>query len=62
LINDIHSVGEEPHGTYPGGGSVDEALAFTLTLAEPLEPFATSSKAETYHAIDWQHFCFAIME
>jgi hypothetical protein len=56
LIDDIHSVGAEPHGTYPGGESVDEALALTLTLAEvadPLEPFSTSSKAETYHAIDW---------
>jgi len=62
LINDIHSVGAEPHGTYLGGGSVDEALALTLTLADPIESFVTSSKAETYHAIDWQHFCFAVME
>jgi hypothetical protein len=62
LIEDIHSVGAEPHGTYPGGESVDEALALTLTLADPLDTFSRSSKAETYHAIDWQHFCLAIME
>ena len=56
LVLEIRSVREERHAPYPTGESIDEAFALTLTTAS--EP-RFACRGETYHAIDFQHFCVA---
>ena len=59
LVLEIRSVREERHALYPTGESIDEVFALTLTMAR--EPHLTHG-VETYHAIDFQHFCVSLYE
>ena len=59
LVLEIRSVREDRHAPYPTEESIDEAFALTLTSAG--NPHFTHG-AETYHAIDFQHFCVLVYE
>ena len=59
LVLEVRSVREDRHARYPTGESVDEAFALTLTMAGK-PPFMHG--AETYHAIDFQHYCALLYE
>ncbi|KAK0514619.1 hypothetical protein JMJ35_003236 [Cladonia borealis] len=59
LFLEIHGVREERYASYPTGESIDEVFALTLTMAK--KPHMTLG-AETYHAIDFQHFCVSLYE
>jgi hypothetical protein len=61
MVLDIRSVCKDRHAAYPTGETIDEALALTLTMADTLA-FTADSNAETYHAIDFQHFCLSLYE
>jgi hypothetical protein len=61
MVLDIRSVCNDRHAAYPTGEEIDEALALTLTMADTLL-FTADAHAETYHAIDFQHFCLALYE
>ena len=59
LVLEIRNVWEERHASYPTGEGIDEVFALTLTLAKKPR-FA--HEAETYHAIDFQHWCICLYE
>ena len=61
LVLDIRSVREDRNAPYPTGESIDEAFALTLTMADTTL-LTVDAKAETYHAIDFQHFCVSLYE
>lgn len=61
MVLDIRSVCKDRHAAYPTGERVDEAFALTLTMADTLA-FTAAANAETYYAIDFQHFCLALYE
>ena len=59
LVLETRSIREERHASYPTGESIDEVFALTLTMA--MKP-RFAHEAETYHAIDFQHFCIWLYE
>ncbi|KAF8853909.1 HET-domain-containing protein [Acephala macrosclerotiorum] len=61
FVLDIWSVLQNKDAGYPNGESLDEALAQTLTMSDTIIRMADAD-AETYHAIDFQHFCVAVYE
>ena len=61
MILDIRSVREDRLAPYATGESIDEAFALTLTMADTIT-LTISPGAETYHAIDFQHFSVSIYE
>jgi hypothetical protein len=52
---------EDRLAPYPTGEGIDEAFALTLTMADTIT-LTNSPGAETYHAIDFQHFSVSIYE
>ena len=59
MVLEIRGVRENRHAPYPTGESIDEAFALTLGMAN--NPLSTD-RDETYHAIDFQHFCVSLYE
>ncbi|KAF4632697.1 hypothetical protein G7Y89_g5429 [Cudoniella acicularis] len=56
LVTDIWKVVQNRHVLYPTGERIDEALAQTLTMSDTASLMASQGE-DTYHAIDFQHFC-----
>ena len=61
MVLDIRSVCKDRHAAYLTGETIDGALALTPTMADALA-FTADANAETYHAIDFQHFYLALYE
>ena len=61
LVLDIWKVRPDCNGLYPTNESIDEAFALTLTMAGTV-PYLGEAEVDTYHAIDFQHFCVSIYE
>jgi hypothetical protein len=59
FILDIRSIRKEREFPYPTGESIDEAFALTLTMADNIH---YTHGPETYHGIDFQHFCASLYE
>ena len=59
LVLETRGVREERHASYPTGESIDEVFALTLTVA--CGPRSMPA-LDTYHAIDFQHFCVWLYE
>ena len=59
LALETRGVREERHASYPTGESIDEVFALTLTVA--CGPRFMPA-LDTYHAIDFQHFCVWLYE
>jgi hypothetical protein len=59
FVLEIWSIQQDKHIPYPTGENMDEAFAQTLTMSGS-NP--TAQGEETYHGIDFQHFCVAIYE
>jgi hypothetical protein len=60
-VLDIWKVRPDRHTPYPTGESIDEAFALTLTMAGTV-PYMGTGGENTYHAIDFQHFCVSLYE
>jgi hypothetical protein len=60
FVLEIWSMQQDKHMPYPTGESMDEAFAKTLTMSDP-DP-ASRTAGDTYHGIDFQHFCVAMYE
>ena len=59
MVLEIRGVRENRHAPYPTGESIDEAFALTLGMANKPQ---LRDRYETYHAIDFQHFCVSLYE
>ena len=62
LVLDIRSVREDRYTPYPTGEVIDEAFAQTLTISGTVPEPDNNQPPETYHAIDFTHFCFSLFE
>lgn len=60
-VLDIWKVRPDRNSLYPTNESIDEAFALTLTMAGTV-PYLGEAEVDTYHAIDFQHFCVSIYE
>jgi len=60
LVLDIWKVRIDGNGLYSYPTN-DEAFALTLTMAGTV-PYLGEAEVETYHAIDFQHFCVSMYE
>ncbi len=61
LVENIRSVRKNWNAPYPSGEDINEVMALTLTLADTVANH-TAINPETYHGIDFQHFCLSMYE
>jgi hypothetical protein len=62
LVLDIRSVREDRHTPYPTGETIDKAFAQTLTISDTVPELTNDQPPETYHAIDFIHFCVSLFD
>jgi hypothetical protein len=62
LVLDIRRVREDRHTPYPTGETIDEAFAQTLTISDTVLELSNGQPPETYHAIDFIHFCVSLFD
>lgn len=71
MVLDIKAVCPPFDAEYIGGGSVEDALAMTFTLGEPKAGISlrlgtallnVGPGADTFRAVDFQHFCMTLFE